>query len=569
MIFSFDKRTIILFLMVWVSGCTSLGGGTGGPNQESEVEVNDPAVNAYYLFSEAHLRVINKDVDGAIDAMEKALVLDPESLYLKKELAGFWLLKKNNVKALAILNEILISQPDNVEALIISGRIHQSMDQNTLAMTAYEKALALDPSNEDLYLQLGRLHMEQQQWDKAKSVYEQLTTHFPGSYAGYFFLGQISELNGDNKAAKAYFEKTLVLEPELVESRFELGMLYEIEGNYKKAAEVYSEVLKRNPNNIQARMALGKTYHKQGLKKEAQSILSVLGRMSQTDPVVVRTLVKDYIDVRNFEDADIIVKGMLVNTPDNSDLLYLSGITLDGLGKKSESIEQLKKVEPTSRFFENATIHTALLYQEMDRNQEAIDFLLSAIEKDPKNAEFRLYLGSLYEQVEAYENAEEELKTGLELDPGHGRIYFRLGVIYDKMGKKEDSIASMKKVLELDPENANALNYLGYTYADMGVRLDEAEQLIRKALALKPGDGYITDSLAWVYYQREQYEKALPLLEQAVELIPDDPIIREHLGDVYHKLGMTEKAMQSYRQSIEKGNTDKAAVLEKIRSLEP
>jgi tetratricopeptide (TPR) repeat protein len=123
--------------------------------------------------------------------------------------------------------------------------------------------------------------------------------------------------------------------------------------------------------------------------------------------------------------------------------------------------------------------------------------------------------------------------------------------------------------VKLEPDNANALNYLGYTFADMGVNLDEAEQLIRKALEHKPGDGYITDSLAWVYYKRGAYEKALQLLEKAIEVVPDDPIIREHLGDVYDKLGMTEKALDSYRQSIEQGHSDKANIEEKIRLLAP
>ena len=103
----------------------------------------------------------------------------------------------------------------------------------------------------------------------------------------------------------------------------------------------------------------------------------------------------------------------------------------------------------------------------------------------------------------------------------------------------------------------------------MGINLDEAEQLIRKALEHKPGDGYITDSLAWVYYKRGQYEKALPLLEQASSLVPDDPVILEHLGDVCAKLGLTEKARQSYRQAIENGHTDKAAIEKKLRLLAP
>ena len=62
----------------------------------------------------------------------------------------------------------------------------------------------------------------------------------------------------------------------------------------------------------------------------------------------------------------------------------------------------------------------------------------------------------------------------------------------------------MQKVIALDPKHANALNYLGYTYADLGRNLDEAERLVKEALKYKPNDGYITDSLGWVYYKKGQ-----------------------------------------------------------------
>jgi tetratricopeptide (TPR) repeat protein len=569
MIVSLFQRTVIVFLAVWVSGCASMGGGTVPQDSLPEIQKSEPPVNSYYLYSQSHLNAIRKDMDGAISSMQMALALDPTSSFLKKELAGLWLVKKENLKALELLGEVLTEQPEDVEALILSGRIHQSMGQAMPAIANYEKALFLDPLNENLHLQLGRLYMDQQQWDKAGTVYNNLVLHFPSSYAGYFFLGRISTINGDKKAAKKYFEKTLALEPELVEPRFELGMIYEAEGDFEKAVRTYKEVLKENPTNVRARMAMGLNYHKQGLRKEAEKVFFALGQTSISDPLIARALVSDYIDIRNFEDADIIVKGMLAGAPDNTDLVYISGITLDGLGEKEAAIKQLIKVVPDSRFYENAAIHAALLYQELGRNQEAVASLLKAVERDPENAEFRYYLGSFYEQAEDYENAEKELKEGLDSNPNHPRLHFRLGVIYDKLGQKEACIEEMKMVLELDPDNANALNYLGYTYADLGHQLEEAERLIKKALAIKPGDGYIIDSLAWVYYQRKEYEKALPLLQKAASLVPEDPIVKEHLGDVYRKLGMTEEAIQSYRQAIENGHEEKETVLEKIRSISP
>ena len=72
--------------------------------------------------------------------------------------------------------------------------------------------------------------------------------------------------------------------------------------------------------------------------------------------------------------------------------------------------------------------------------------------------------------------------------------------------------------MPLNPENAAALNYLGYTWAEQGIHLDEAEQLILRALAIEPNDGFYIDSLGWVYYQRGEYMQAIQHLERAVEL---------------------------------------------------
>ena len=108
----------------------------------------------------------------------------------------------------------------------------------------------------------------------------------------------------------------------------------------------------------------------------------------------------------------------------------------------------------------------------------------------------------------------------------------------------------MQRAIELNPDNAPALNYLGYTYAEQGVRLDEAETLIRRALAISPHDGFYVDSLGWVYYQRGDYDKAIEYLERAVALAADDPTIAEHLGDAYKKAGRTSDALRIYRDAL-------------------
>ena len=146
-------------------------------------------------------------------------------------------------------------------------------------------------------------------------------------------------------------------------------------------------------------------------------------------------------------------------------------------------------------------------------------------------------------------------------------LIFRLGVILDKFEKKEKCLEQMRRVLELDQNHADALNYIGYTYADQGIKLNEAMDLIQKALKIKPESGYIIDSLGWVYYQKGMYEKALSSLEKASSLTPTDPTIREHLGDVYFKQKEYKKSLEMYQKALTLKHPHEEKVKKKIEEV--
>jgi len=124
----------------------------------------------------------------------------------------------------------------------------------------------------------------------------------------------------------------------------------------------------------------------------------------------------------------------------------------------------------------------------------------------------------------------------------------------------------MRRVLETNPDHAQALNYIGYTYAEKEIFLDEAEALVKRALELKPDDGYITDSLGRVYFKKGQLDKAIAELEKAHKLAPEDPVIAEHLGDVYLKSQQGDKAIQMYERSLQL-DPKKTEVAEKLKKL--
>lgn len=172
-----------------------------------------------------------------------------------------------------------------------------------------------------------------------------------------------------------------------------------------------------------------------------------------------------------------------------------------------------------------------------------------SIQIKPKDGDLYLILAALFEKENQLQKALEILKKGLDQNKEDIDLHFQVGAIYDKLENFDKMVIEMQEVLRLNPNHADALNYLGYSYADRGVRLEEALQLIQKAMTIKPDMGYITDSLGWVYFKLGDYRKAVTELEKANQLTPDDPIVTEHLADSYSKLNRIEKAIEFYEKA--------------------
>jgi Flp pilus assembly protein TadD len=148
------------------------------------------------------------------------------------------------------------------------------------------------------------------------------------------------------------------------------------------------------------------------------------------------------------------------------------------------------------------------------------------------------------------EAAENILKEGLKALPSNIDLLYSLGVIYEKTNRFTESVREMEAVLKIDPNNAEVLNFIGYSYADRGMNLEEAEKMIIQALKIKPGNGYMIDSLGWVYFKQNKLDSAVKKLKEAVELMPNDAAIVEHLGDVYAQQNKVKEALEMYQRAL-------------------
>jgi len=143
-------------------------------------------------------------------------------------------------------------------------------------------------------------------------------------------------------------------------------------------------------------------------------------------------------------------------------------------------------------------------------------------------------------------------ETGLDVekDALRAALRFQLGEAYERSRRYDEAADQFQAVLALQPENSHAMNYLGYMWADNGENLEQALELVRRAVDLDPNNGAFVDSLGWALFRLGEFEQARRHLERANQLVPRDSTILEHLGDVYVALGDPRRAREAYEQAL-------------------
>jgi tetratricopeptide (TPR) repeat protein len=237
-------------------------------------------------------------------------------------------------------------------------------------------------------------------------------------------------------------------------------------------------------------------------------------------------------------------------------------------GRYEEAFQQYLEIPENDSMYSEAQHLAADMLAETEKYQEAID-LLGKLYESNGDIEALIRVGDLYRQKDDYNGALREYNKaaqalGENLDEDYWYLLYARGMTYERLGDWDNAEKDLKQALEYRPNNPYLMNYLGYGWADQGKFLEQSLELIENAVALRPTDGYITDSLGWVHYMMGSYNEALPFLERAVELLPYDPVVNDHLGDVYWRVGRRLEARFQWERAL--NHAEDESMIESIRS---
>jgi Flp pilus assembly protein TadD len=218
-------------------------------------------------------------------------------------------------------------------------------------------------------------------------------------------------------------------------------------------------------------------------------------------------------------------------------------------GQLAQADQWLARIPPDSDPLKIASRRAALLAQQ-GRKAEGLNLLEQVKVSNPQAARQKtLAISQWLRDDKQFNAALSTIEEALAKFPADTDLQSELAMICEKLGRFDQMESLLRGIMKAKPNDPHAFNALGYSLADRNTRLDEARQLILKALQLAPRDPFIQDSLGWLEYRVGNTQEALRILEAAFKARPDAEIAA-HLGEVFWILGQQDKAGSIWREGL-------------------
>jgi tetratricopeptide (TPR) repeat protein len=475
-------------------------------------------------------------------------------------------------EAVTFFKKVLEVNPKDAEAYYSIGECY-ALEDNEKAIEAYQQAIKIDPKHAAAYWGLGLCYGAMKHYQESIDSYRQaikIDHHNADTHLGL----------GDSYVAIEHYEEAIesynqaaLIEPNDSEISQRLGDCYSKLGHYQKSIEAHKQSIKIGPSNALAWAGLGSCYLALGQNNKAVEALRQSLELER-NPLVYEELANAYKALGSSSktskaygnagthywhrgEYDCAVEAFLKSIksePDPSSYLGL-GMAYTALGRHKEARNAFQQVTETT----DNKLHLFHAYQglagcldKLGMYNDAIEAYRQAVSIQPEDYTSYSGLAIIYGgRLRKYKEAIEYMKKAIDLEPTEWELHMVLGTSYSAIGLYHEAIDSLNRSLKLKPNEAQTLNSIGLCYYNLG-SYDEAIKNYKQAIKIDPNFALAHSNLGLAYHILKRYREAVESHEQACKLTD----YKNHayivsLAFVYAESGDFEKAIEYQKKAIE------------------
>ena len=440
----------------------------------------------------------------------------PKSIPLKLTYARILVLNHNIPKAKEVAAELAKTDSSMPEVAVLNGMLLLNDGKSTDAFNLLQKSAKANPDNFAVKLWLGRAALAKGDMNTAQQSFADAVRINSKSIEAQASLAGVAMQNKDYSTLADVAKNTMAAYPTSSTPYVWQGIAEANQKLFDKAEADFNQALKLNPKDWEAMLQLGQLRIIQHRVPEGQKYLEQSLSINPNNPRAI----------------GLIVAAMLTQKQPNSAII-------------ARIQQQIAKAPNSAEMYD-------LLGDIQLRSGDANGGLASAqkaMQLNPADASALATYSRAEITLGNTAQAADKWKQWLSTHPSDANAWTTLGSLQEAQGDRNGAMDSYKKALAIQPDQAIANNNVANIMVDTGQNLDVALSYAQAARRALPTSANTADTLAWVYYQKGNYESARDLLEDAAKADPNDAAIHYHLGMTYSKLSRNSDATTELKKA--------------------
>lgn len=565
--------------------------------------------SAYYHFMLARryqelAGIYNRSdyVDRAISEYKQAMRADPDSLFLRVNLAELYWRVSRVGDAVSEAEAVLKVNPNQEDAHRLLANLYLrnlgegqpekvAKDSLQKATEHFEALVRLNPADIDSYVALGRLYRLNNQPQKAEEIFKKALNADPNSRSALIYLAQLYSDQGTYDRAVELLKK--IPESDMdAQTLSMLGSAYLQARDFDGAAATYEKALAQEPENLDVRRAYAEALLSRGKTAEARNQLQ---RVLKSDPEDGNTHLRlGQLERQegNFDSARREFERAKTLLPDNPEVLYQEVLLEDAVGNEDKAIEilqgLLKQTERPEGQYTVGEAHNRAAFLErlglIYRTQEKYDRALetfrqilnlggdiapqgealiietlrlkrepqqallaadAAVQKYPKDRALISLRATLLAEQGRVDEAIAALQAQLNSGSADRETYLSIAQVYSQAKRYTEAEEAARKSLALTPKAEDqefALFMLGSIY-ERQKKFDLAEEEFKKVLGMNPLNAQAANYLGYLLADRGvRLEESVKYIQKALQVDPNNGAYLDSLGWAYYKMNRLDLA---------------------------
>lgn len=410
--------------------------------------------NVDYKIQLGNLYVKAGDDDQAFDVFQVILKSNPENLTVLMALAGINRRKERFDESVAVLEQALLisnNSPEDLATINYNlGFTYRQMGNNDDALRCFENVIAENPKDVLSYNHLGAIHALQGDQQKAIEAYQRGLQFDPNHPILHFNIARSYAEIGDTKKALSHYESALRAKPGWLDAIEEYANLLLKDNKVKEAEDTVQKALKLNPDDVKMHTSMGNVYNRKSIFDNAEiEFKKALSGNDEYKPALTGLAHSLEKQGKHAEAAETIKKVSRLNPDDVAIIKQSAHVLLSAnfLSAAYEKISRLWEINPN----DPQTISLLAQYYIGKGDEGKVENCFDKIQRvAPDYKDIYRDWGTRYIQKGDTQKAEQYLKTAIQQNPKDAESMMYLGEIYESTKRPEDALAMYKKASHAD-----------------------------------------------------------------------------------------------------------------------